>query len=870
MSHLNLDDRIDWPSFYSPYFDRGLSHRLSGDVALKCPFAEHTNKQSFSLNTRTGQWQCFACGTSGNAYDFLKLKDGLDDDAASNKVRAAAGLPPKGDGGDVVPMTRVKMTVAKYAQEKQLDEAFLKELGLRDPQGNGRGMAIPYLDESGIEVATRYRNVATGSTAKFLWKKGSRVHLYGLWRLNDHVAPADRAFIVEGESDCHTMWAHGIHETIGAPGAGTFKAEWAEHLPTDRPVYFIREPGMSGDQFHDTLCKRLAEAGWKGDLREVDLSKHGAKDPSELHLKHADTFEQKLEAAIAAARPVDPIASMLKPEEIVPGFPALRQPGEFRLDAEKGVMAVNKEGIWLPVCPVPVGIQRRLKSVDTGEEKLEVLFRRDGQVHAVTALRSVIASTRSIVALADRGLPVTSENARQLVRYLHALEGENLDTLPLHKSLDRMGWVNAREFMPGVHGDDVTVDADGGSRALAEAYHQAGEPGAWLELAGHVRDNHFAARLMLSAAFAAPLLSKLQQRVFLIHVWGPSRGGKTAALKLALSVWGEPEGLVASFNATKVGLERMAAFYNDLPLGIDEKQVAGDRQGFIESLVYTLGLGKGKVRGGKTGGLQAMQSWRSIVLTTGEEPITAGTSHGGVVSRTVEVYGQPIEGDDALARRLHQETVQHYGHAGPEFIRRLLEHETLAVDWNAMSTEMEATASGNVSSHVASIAVCALADYLAAMWLWQVPQEDAWRDAVAMGHRVLAGLEKAADTDYAERAKEYLEGWLQMHGGKFVEDAPIVFGRFEFDGLRPEQSTCWIIPAAFNECMQQGGFNPRRVLTDFAERGWIHVEDAAGGRRLTVRTRVTGRQARMVGYRLADPEAVLQDAIPTSDPMEVF
>jgi len=48
--------------------------------------------------------------------------------------------------------------------------------------------------------------------------------------------------------------------------------------------------------------------------------------------------------------------------------------------------------------------------------------------------------------------------------------------------------------------------------------------------------------------------------------------GKTAALKAALSVWGDPEGLMASFYATRVGLERLAGFFRDLPLGIDEKQ----------------------------------------------------------------------------------------------------------------------------------------------------------------------------------------------------------------------------------------------------------------------------------------------------------
>ena len=69
------------------------------------------------------------------------------------------------------------------------------------------------------------------------------------------------------------------------------------------------------------------------------------------------------------------------------------------------------------------------------------------------------------------------------------------------------------------------------------------------------------------------------------YAWGIA-GRKTASLKAALSAWGEPKELIAPFNATMAGLERLAAFYCDLPLGIDERQVVGDKQGFVESPVY--------------------------------------------------------------------------------------------------------------------------------------------------------------------------------------------------------------------------------------------------------------------------------------------
>ena len=91
-------------------------------------------------------------------------------------------------------------------------------------------------------------------------------------------------------------------------------------------------------------------------------------------------------------------------------------------------------------------------------------------------------------------------------------------------------------------------------------------------------------RFILAASFAAPLLRIVKQRIFFVYNWGGSKGGKTATMKAALSAWGDPERLMISFNTTIAGLERTAAFYCDLPLGIDERQQAGDKQGLIPSL----------------------------------------------------------------------------------------------------------------------------------------------------------------------------------------------------------------------------------------------------------------------------------------------
>src|SRR5690606_16981099 len=133
---------------------------------------------------------------------------------------------------------------------------------------------------------------------------------------------------------------------------------------------------------------------------------------------------------------------------------------------------------------------------------------------------------------------------------------------------------------------------------------------------------------------------------------------------------GDPAQLTASFYATRVGMERMAALYSDLPMLVDERQVVGDRQELVEGLVYLRGLGSSKIRGNKNGGLEAARTWQTIVLTTGEEPLSSDSSPTGVKTRALEWYGEPFEGDEAEARQIYGLTKSHHGHAGPLFIRR--------------------------------------------------------------------------------------------------------------------------------------------------------------------------------------------------------
>jgi hypothetical protein len=201
------------------------------------------------------------------------------------------------------------LTLAQYAQAKQLNLEHLRAWGLSDaPYCGLPAVKIPYRDEAGEEVAARFR-LRLGKSAegdeRFKWKSGAKVCLYG----QEHLPLArERGYVVvvEGESDCHTLWDHN-EPTIGIPGANNWNEDRDAPLLTDIPlIYVVIESDNGGETVLNWLrCSAIRE--------RVHLINLGSlKDPSGLYLADPDDFPERWLAAKEAALPLseEPVADV--------------------------------------------------------------------------------------------------------------------------------------------------------------------------------------------------------------------------------------------------------------------------------------------------------------------------------------------------------------------------------------------------------------------------------------------------------------------------------------------------------------------------------------------------------------------------------
>lgn len=765
----------------------------------------------------------------GNHYLF-----GYPGHETRNFARKLPGLDLRGDGGYIVAPPSIHPSGRRYEWATSLETplADLPEW-LSDLITQGKKQSTSK-HEAKVDPTSVLAGVPEGQRDDTLFRYACRLRTQGMTRAEAEV------LVLQAARNCSPVFPddQAIKKLESAwryPGG-------SEALQLVADVAEKPETAFEPEVIGALATLRKSEPAEYGKIKAQLKGKVNLND-----LEAAVKKEQLTQNRMHIVEPGEQPQTM---ELILPDIPfkKMRRPYQWTITADNGIYQDTKQGP-ICACPVPVILTKRLHNIDLAEEKVEIAFYRDNSWHYVTAPRATVFNRTSLIMLANKGLPVTSESSKHLVRYLADVEAMNKDTLPLVRSTSHMGWVGTRQFIPGLQGEIELDVEDGGASGVAAGYHERGTLAEWVEMTKPLREMPVA-RLMMAASFAAPMLKILGQRVFILHSWGPSRGGKTAALKAALSVWGEPETIMANFNATKVGLERLASLYSDLPLGIDERQVVGDRQGFVESLVYLIGLGKGKARGAKGGGLQQFAQWRTIALTTGEEPLSSQSSTGGIATRAIEIYGQPIP-NEGLAGQIHRGAAEHYGTAGPLFVRRLLDMmdsdgDALKTDFDALVERIKATDSDKASSHISGLALMVLADFYASRWIYSLDETEALTQALGLATVTLAQLEAAAGMDDATRAMEYLQSWFYANKGRFGSS---IFDE-RYGKVETINNLVLILPHVFDQVMEQGGYNPNRILRDWAERDWIETETLGGKRRHKVRRMDEGARQYFVSVKI--------------------
>ena len=405
----------------------------------------------------------------------------------------------------------------------------------------------------------------------------------------------------------------------------------------------------------------------------------------------------------------------------------------------------------LPVLPLEI-----LRNTEEGTEKIRLGFYKYGKWNSILVPRSSAASSVKIVELADMGLDVTSENARLLVKYLADVTSLNMDAIPVVKSCRHMGWAG-ESFLP--YTDGIRLDSEAQYKDLIASVSSRGDLQAWIDFTAELRRNTVL-RLLMGAAFASPLIAKVNALPFVFHLWGGTGTGKTAGIMAAASIWGDPRPgrLVRTVNMTVNSMMQMASVLRNLPFFGDELQTVKSRYENYDNLIMqvTEGINRGRMT---DTALQQQMTWQNAFVFTGEEPCTQALSGGGVKNRVIEVEctDNVLENGNSVVNFINN----NYGLAGPEYIRLLGKYPVRELFEKKMKNILDAT--GTSEKQAMAMALIMTADRLAG-WAFY-PEEEA-----LTAEDVKPFLKVQTDIDVAKRAFREIMGVILEHEVNFKPD----------------------------------------------------------------------------------------------------
>lgn len=536
-------------------------------------------------------------------------------------------------------------------------------------------------------------------------------------------------------------------------------------------------------------------------------------------------------------------------------LPELRCKGWYVDDT--GVYSGGKLGGRLVLgekaCSQPVVLTEILENIDTGIRKVRIAFRGVRGWTSIVVNRSIIASSRSIVSLADNGLLVTTGTGELLVQYLLDLEAQNQGTIPLKRSISHAGWVDKDTFSP--YDESIVFDGESSFSDLFGAIRCIGDEQVWLDTVQIARKN-ILVRMVLAASFASPLLWLKEKLGFFVHLWGETGTGKSVLLMLAASVWGAPEVLIKTFNSTRVGMERFAAFMNSLPLFLDELQTLKGDVGETDKMIYALTEGKSRGMGKRDGGVANEARWRNIVITNGEEPITGEHSGGGSKNRVIElrIKGDLFENAPEIVSRIQLNN----GFAGRKYIDGL-KHEGINTLRQIFGEVRKMYEDQGTGKQVDDLAILASGEYFAAKLVFGRTEDEARQYCFELAEYLSKFLRSSKDVDVVEKAWWEIMEWIASEGDYFMKEEcgarPPVLGKIERKGLE-----VLIIASKLNEKLTDLGFNVGKSVAGWLERGWLQSEQEGTSTRTQVRTRIGGIQVRC--YRLLVSNGPSKDTSP--------
>ena len=352
----------------------------------------------------------------------------------------------------------------------------------------------------------------------------------------------------------------------------------------------------------------------------------------------------------------------------------------------------------IKICDVDVWAHRKL--ITEGEDgigdalTIRAIFKHDERREFTFPLSAAYSPDKLMDAFARKSITIDRKNVIHFMDYIIGWGGYlrnhgRSDTMRTHfgwtKDMNSFIWGNKELKRDGTEGHNAYSPQ---TRDYGPLLTEKGSFELWKQAVDNLNLPGFEVHAFaMLAGFASSLMTFGTVNGISICLAGKAGSAKTGIMYSANSMWGDPEAQYIKGNgeanegATANGLRLVMSALGNIPMGIDE--VTNMNPKHISPFLHMIANGKAKIKAqGSTNAIRTLESSaRLICVMTSNDSLydkltEVKADPNGELARLVEFnigQPQPLKDDPTLGARIFEVVKNHYGHAGPMFIRALFD-----------------------------------------------------------------------------------------------------------------------------------------------------------------------------------------------------
>ncbi|SCK02042.1 Superfamily II helicase and inactivated derivatives [uncultured Clostridium sp.] len=482
--------------------------------------------------------------------------------------------------------------------------------------------------------------------------------------------------------------------------------------------------------------------------------------------------------------------------------------------------------------------------IDSEKFNADIRYSALGKEKIITLDRGEYLNRNSLLSLQSKGMDVTHENIKYLVKYFKEQE---------HKKTDNIRNIHSKLGFSKYNGKDIykLKRCIGCNSNYVGNYNigEYGERDRYINMLIQYVIGRCQLELAICMGLSAIVLAYIGDFLglgsMIFHIVGNSTTGKTSALKLAISPFGTPNqkdgGLFGSYNGTDNALIGKLRDLIGVPYALDEISMSNTKN--FTKFVYSVSNGVDKERLNKNCEFREKGKWLTTLLSNGEKSlIESSNKNAGILARVTEFRNVNWTKDAQSAELINKTILETHGHLGVEFAEYIMElnKEKLIELYDNVKDDIYVTIKERVGVDNMTGRVCSKYSIILLTALLFQDMLDVELDIDGITNLIVdSEKDSLAQRNFKTYAIDYIKQYVSRYKSKFENGDYIPFDSIGKIISKDNNVEVQMNKIAFGNMLREGKFEDNNiVLRELKEAGYLNCE----------KDRYTRRRKNKLGY----------------------